>query len=561
VYAVAYHYLGSADDAQDATQETFVHAYLHLDQLSDADKLRPWLRRIAVNAAMDILRCREHSESSLEDIDPEVMAYSDDPERAAVHTIVRQALSKLPEKMRLTVTLSYINGYSHAEVAEFLEVPVNTVRSRLRHAKRLLREDMIAMVTDVLHEDKPDPEFNRKVVDEALNRAREASQRYATGDALTYYDQALHTMDNMQATDEWSRIRMIALWERGEIVQFSNREEALKSSLQSLEIAEKLGDRKAIAEKLGWLGVYYANMHQSEKAIEYYRKALDAYRALGDPYGQGNVLRWLGTQHMDSKQLNEARQCFEQAVDMFTQAGDQSRRTACLAALDLLSVTADRFASLIRYSAFCDILERKVDGIWFADQHGFDFSHQPGGGDVQISSVFWQISTDRRMLDASVPVGEGWSGEGFSFSLQPVRVATTVRSRTESVTVPAGVFNNCLLLEKVTAESDLPDDVPEQNKQWNRTFLCGTRQAWFAPGVGLVQLHVRTGNDREALIQLREFHTEKPTNDYFPLGVGNTWSYGWANIPEEYVAVETYKTVATEDERWFLEHVQYAYKR
>jgi RNA polymerase sigma-70 factor (ECF subfamily) len=169
---VAYHYLGGFDDAQDAVQEAFVHAYLRLNQLSDPGKFAPWLRRITANACADLLRQRGDRLVSLDEEEARAMSDSEqDPERLAARRVVRQALERLPEKTRLAVTLFYIDGYSQEEVAGFLEVPVNTVRSRLRRAKQQLREEMMDMVTDVLTEGKPDPQFTKQVVDEALRRA------------------------------------------------------------------------------------------------------------------------------------------------------------------------------------------------------------------------------------------------------------------------------------------------------------------------------------------------------------------------------------------------------
>src|SRR5206468_6222366 len=111
-----------------------------------------------------------------------------------------EALRRLSEKTRLTVTLFYIGGYSHAEIARFLEIPLNTVRSRLQHAKRQLREEMMTMVSDVLNEGKPDPQFTRRVVKAALRRAAEAESAHALGDALGHYEEALTALEGLAPT-------------------------------------------------------------------------------------------------------------------------------------------------------------------------------------------------------------------------------------------------------------------------------------------------------------------------------------------------------------------------
>ena len=59
VYGTAYHYLGNAEDAQDAAQEAFVSAYGRLGQLREPEKFAPWLRRLTLNGCADILRRRD----------------------------------------------------------------------------------------------------------------------------------------------------------------------------------------------------------------------------------------------------------------------------------------------------------------------------------------------------------------------------------------------------------------------------------------------------------------------------------------------------------------------
>jgi RNA polymerase sigma-70 factor (ECF subfamily) len=108
VYGVAYHYLGNVDDAQDAAQEAFVQAYGRLGQLREPEKFAPWLRRLVQNLSVDHRRRRDR---------PVVVdtPCADRPlERLTTRLAVREALGRLSETVRLTVTLCYLGGYSHA---------------------------------------------------------------------------------------------------------------------------------------------------------------------------------------------------------------------------------------------------------------------------------------------------------------------------------------------------------------------------------------------------------------------------------------------------------------
>jgi len=152
VSRLCYHYLASPEEAQDATQETFVNAYLRLPQLRDADRFAPWLRRIAANLCTELLRRRSRKEVSLGDADTEKapqasLARDADLGRLTARTVVQEAFGRLPEKSRLTAKLFYIAGYSRQEIADFLQIPEGTVRSRLHHAKQQLRKEMIRMMS------------------------------------------------------------------------------------------------------------------------------------------------------------------------------------------------------------------------------------------------------------------------------------------------------------------------------------------------------------------------------------------------------------------------------
>ena len=77
---------------------------------------------------------------------------------------VVEAIKSLPQPQREAVTLFYINGYSQKEIAEFLEVPVNTVKSRLHSSRERLKERMIDMVEQVFNENKLPDDFAGKVI-------------------------------------------------------------------------------------------------------------------------------------------------------------------------------------------------------------------------------------------------------------------------------------------------------------------------------------------------------------------------------------------------------------
>ena len=85
---------------------------------------------------------------------------------------ILRSIQAFPEHERTATTLFYINGYSQNEVAEFLEVPVNTVKSRLHTARRRLKERMTHMVEVSLKNNAPDERFSQRMIESLLARAR-----------------------------------------------------------------------------------------------------------------------------------------------------------------------------------------------------------------------------------------------------------------------------------------------------------------------------------------------------------------------------------------------------
>ena len=213
VCGVAYHYFGNFEDMQDAAQETFIQAYTNLRQLRDLDKFGPWLRQIAANICLSALRSRRETAVDPDQVD---LQPESDAVDSATRMMVRDALQKLSEDVRLTVTLSYINGYTHNEVAQFLEVPKATVRSRLHSAKKKLRKEMIDMVSDVLHEGKPDENFTMEVVMEAFRRGSAAEQTFEDEEAIKHYNEALQLFEKARSNlaPEQIKAEMIALLQK-----------------------------------------------------------------------------------------------------------------------------------------------------------------------------------------------------------------------------------------------------------------------------------------------------------------------------------------------------------
>ena len=144
LYTVAYRLTGNHEDAQDLVQEVLLRVRRGLVTYRPGS-LEGWLSRIATNAFLDDVRRRRRRPVEALPDDPDRMlptAPSADEalEAAVLPDAVQAALAGLPDEYRAAVVLCDVVGLPYHEIAEALDVPVGTVRSRIHRGRALLRE-------------------------------------------------------------------------------------------------------------------------------------------------------------------------------------------------------------------------------------------------------------------------------------------------------------------------------------------------------------------------------------------------------------------------------------
>lgn len=163
VFRLAYFKVRHAEEAEDMAQNAFVAAYQSLAQLREYDRFAPWLRRVAENTCNMSLRRGRIETVPLEDYQAHADDVTREIEKRLLHSQVHEAISKLSEANRLTAMLFFADGLSQREIAEFLDVPVGTVKRRINLSRTQLKKEMIEMVKDSFKDEKPKPDFTAKV--------------------------------------------------------------------------------------------------------------------------------------------------------------------------------------------------------------------------------------------------------------------------------------------------------------------------------------------------------------------------------------------------------------
>jgi RNA polymerase sigma-70 factor (ECF subfamily) len=152
IYALAYRVIGREEDARDVAQETFLRAFRALNGFKGQAKFSSWLYRIALNLCRDWMRRERRTPvaQAPEGVDIIELAGEATPsesldDRVARHQIGRvvgKAMAQLPEEQRNAIILKEYHGLTFQEIAELLDCPLSTVKTRLYQGLSVLRKQL-----------------------------------------------------------------------------------------------------------------------------------------------------------------------------------------------------------------------------------------------------------------------------------------------------------------------------------------------------------------------------------------------------------------------------------
>ena len=150
VYNFALRMTGDEDDADDLVQETYLKAFRFFDKFEKGTNCKAWLFRILKNSFINDYRktTKEPNKVDYDDVqnfyenikanEVETQHYEEDAFSSLLDDEISKAISELPEDFRTVVILSDIEGFTYEEIADFVDIPVGTVRSRLHRARKML---------------------------------------------------------------------------------------------------------------------------------------------------------------------------------------------------------------------------------------------------------------------------------------------------------------------------------------------------------------------------------------------------------------------------------------
>jgi len=150
VFSLCLRIMRNREHALDAVQETFITVFRKAHMYNGESAFSTWLYRVATNTCYDQLRKhkRRRTEAIPEGRDPADQHAQDEFAAIELRPELTSALSGLPEEFRIAVVLSDVEGFPLADVAELLDIPVGTVKSRVFRGRKLLAESLRNFRTD-----------------------------------------------------------------------------------------------------------------------------------------------------------------------------------------------------------------------------------------------------------------------------------------------------------------------------------------------------------------------------------------------------------------------------
>jgi RNA polymerase sigma-70 factor (ECF subfamily) len=145
VYGMGMSFFHNTEDASDFTQDVFLKTFRNLSRFEGRSRFSTWLYRIAYNTAVNSLGRKIEYQSLAED---EITNGGDNPERTLLKSIARdavlEAISDLPERFRICVDFYFFYDRSYQDIEDLTGYPVNTIKSHVFRAKKILRKKLAA---------------------------------------------------------------------------------------------------------------------------------------------------------------------------------------------------------------------------------------------------------------------------------------------------------------------------------------------------------------------------------------------------------------------------------
>ena len=491
VHALAWRKIGDFHIAEDITQDTFLKAYQRLSTLKEPQSFASWLYVITANQCKAWLRKNQRWTRSLEEASSaqlEKATYSEyiiaENERMTTETqreVVKKLLAKLQESDRTVITLYYLGGMTYEEISEFLGVSEAAIRNRLYRARRRLKKEE-PMIREALGNFQITPNLTENIMREVsrLKPITPSGSKPLVPWAIAASTVAVVFLMLGIGTQYLSRFQKPYSFDATSEMTVEIVEAPVVLNLESKpDVRTRLGNANALNSSNG--------LNQRPDPLEYMAKVTAA------------------------------------PVDETAEItiADEAEREITL----VVNTTAEDGGHLAEGTFnLMSTNEALTSGTYFT-------SGRSGGLDPSPRYMLFSFvnHNDIDLFRFPLSVGNTWTEIG---RLGPwyIRAETNLESY-EQVEVSAGFFPECLRHKTVFTDV-------ETDSQLKSALANGTRYLWFAKGVGIVKMRFEHTNDTVTEAELLEYEVPADATAYFPLQIGNAWTYKWQNDYQDAAVIE-----------------------
>jgi RNA polymerase sigma-70 factor (ECF subfamily) len=336
-----------------------------------------------------------------------------------------------------------------------------------------------------------------------------------------------------------------ALLDLGRITREDEKEESIKYYEELRKLSVESGDRVYELKMQSALEILRGGDEYKSK-LQCEQEILKIHRTSGDKFAECKTLESIARLHSGNNHYQEAIPYYESAVKLNAKLGDFDSQKICQAETDFCRQATEDLENVIQaaylygeFTMYRDDSQIKggssgysTIGEWpIGSGHGTPIDHL---------ALLTNVNIDRKPK-----IGKIWT-DSIGLGMVRARGQSEIAGVNESVTVPAGTFENCLFIRSEFVSSAENELVPEHKREVWEGYLAGTRLLWFAPGVGLVKCHYKHANGAVTDLHLSEYSVKEGNDDYIPLDVGNWWRHEWTEKKSRTSFMQLTKVVAEE---------------
>lgn len=477
VLGTAYKVTSNRWAAEDAAQDAFVSAWMHLSALEDKEAFGAWVCAISKNQAYRLMR----RYCAAIDVSLDLAEFTEPADKAAEDASeLREAVDSLSEALRETVKLHYFGGYQISEIAEMLSIPVGTVKWRLSEARKQLRKGYGIMEKTY--------DENETLTERVMRQVEELKLWSLRSDKSGFeqdYRNVLAAVESLGESDR-KQYALADVLMRGYWWLDGNKDEIFARMKEAAVKSRNEDVMQTIVSKEMF------DIKDRKNRIEFTRgKLIPRLETEGWTKPLGYAWFWLGYDYRETGEREKMYEAFEKVIALL----DES----CVYCANALAAihTEKRIDKVpdkreLHFAATGEELKLIGGKVMLWKQPGY-------GGWDDTPAIFWTDSlVDGLILDPEMKVGE-------TVTTSNRKSALTYLSDRETVVTPAGTFENC-----------------SHFRYSGAVYGLESSDTWFCPNVGIVaQSWTRYGASYRCELEKYEVSGD----GLLPLNAGNRWFY------------------------------------